>query len=718
MTNNNDENSPQESKLDLWIKQTLQEGAQPAGSEIVHQPAPRQASPHQPAPHQNSKNQGSAQQSRPAQQSQPSNPKKRFGFGKNRSNNSNNKSRSLFKGTGGFKNAFGSKDPRGQNGPSGYKGQKPNTSRPSNPAYPSTHPPRDPSKASQITHPATKFTQTKYTGKLKVIALSGLNEVGRNCMALEYGNDIIVIDMGFQFPEADFLGVDYIIPDTAYLEERKKNIKGVIFTHGHLDHIGGVPYIMPKLDFPDMYGTQLTMGLVEKRLKEFGQMGKSKIRVINDDDILRLGPFTVSFFSVTHSIPDSVGIVVKTPAGNIVHTGDFKFDLTPAGGQKIADFAKISSLSQQDIGALFIDSTNAQKPGNTITETKIAESLDAIVKNTEGRIIIASFASQIGRLQQVVNIAKKYGREIVLSGRSLEENFEMASKLGYLRYPPGLVHPIHKVKKMADNKAIILTTGSQGEAVSALTRMSAEEHSVIKIKRGDTVILSSSPIPGNERAIYKVINNLTRLGARVIDNKIMDVHSSGHGQEEDLKLMMTLVAPKAIVPIHGEYYMRAANKNIAQSLGYTDEQSILIENGDVLEIENNEVRVSKEKVPANYIMIDGLGIGDIGSQVIMDRQTLAENGVLIVMIPVNEKTKMIKGEVDIISRGFIYMKESEELIKDMAKVAADSYRAIVQKSPNINQGEIKNQLRSSIDKFIHQKLERYPLIIPIIIDTP
>lgn len=668
MTNNSDDRSTgqksgTESKLDLWLKQTIQEGSrdEPAGQKIIHQPAP-------------------TNQSAPANQ-----PANRQAHGDKRFKNNKKKG----------PNRFNKKKPKGK-----------------------------------LFHHEAFFKNARHRGVLKVVALSGLNEVGRNCMALEYfpdarqadpkvknsKSDIIIIDMGFQFPEADFLGVDYVIPDTTYLEEKKDRIRAVVFTHGHLDHIGGVPYIIPKLNFPDMYGTQLTMGLVEKRLKEFGLTGRSKINVITAEDKLKLGPFEIDFFNVTHSIPDSVGLHVKTPAGNIVHTGDFKFDLTPAAGQKLADFDKISALSHQDVAALFIDSTNAGKPGHTITEQKIGESLDNIVKNTEGRIIIASFASQIGRIQQIVNIAQKHNRKILLSGRSLEDNFEMASKMGYLRYSPNLVLPIHKAKKIHDHEALILTTGSQGEDVSALTRMSMEEHSIVKIKKGDTVILSSTPIPGNERSVFRVINNLTRLGARVIDNKIMDVHASGHGQEEDLKLMMTLVKPKAVVPIHGEYFMRAANKHIAENIGYTDEQSIMIENGDVLLVENGEIRKTEEKVSSNYILIDGLGVGDIGAQVIMDRQTLAENGVLVLMIPVNAKSMKIKGEVDVISRGFIYMKESEELVNEMAKIAEESYRKIINRRPDARRAELKKFVRDSVDKFVHQKLERYPLILPIIVE--
>ncbi len=567
-----------------------------------------------------------------------------------------------------------------------------------------------------VTHHPQHPLHQHFQGKLRIIPLGGLNEVGKNCTIFEYGNDIIIVDLGFQFPDEDMLGVDYVIPDIRYLQDKLDRIRGIIFTHGHLDHIGAVPYLIPKLNFPQMFGTKLTMGLVEKRLEEFGLQKEAKMRTITADDTLQLGVFSVGFFRVNHSIPDSVGCVIKTPAGNIVHTGDFKFDFTPSGDQLPADFSRIASFANQNIAALFIDSTNALKPGYTVSESKIGNSLENIIKNIEGRIIIASFASQIGRIQQIINIAQKYDRTIFLSGRSLIDNCYMAKELGYLKVPEGLVHDVRKVKKIPGHKALILTTGSQGEDVSALTRMALEEHPAVKIAKGDTVVLSSSPIPGNERAIATVTNNLSRLGARVINNQIMDVHASGHAQQEDLKLMMNLVKPKYIVPIHGEFHMRYGAKEVAMTIGYDESHTLLIENGDVLEIENNEVKTKDEKVSTNYVLIDGLGVGDIGAQVIMDRQTLAENGVLIVLIPVDEKTRKLKGEIDIVSRGFIYMKESEEIIKAIQDLAAESYRKIIEKRADLKRGEIKKYLRESIDKLVHQKIERHPLVIPIIVE--
>jgi len=566
----------------------------------------------------------------------------------------------------------------------------------------------------------------QYRGTLRVIPLGGLDEVGKNCMALEYceqgfakgiangPSDIIVIDLGFQFPDEDMLGIDYVIPDTSYLMDKLDRLRGIVFTHGHLDHIGGVPYLIQKLGFPPMYGTRLTMGLIGKKLEEFGLQKEAKVNVVTVEDTLKFGAFDVSFFPVNHSIPDSVGVFVKTPAGNIAHTGDFKFDFTPSGGQKPADFAAIAALSFQDVTALFIDSTNALKPGYTISEKQIGESLEQIIKNVEGRIVIASFASQIGRMQQIIDFAKKYGRSIFVSGRSLIDNVLMARELGYLKMPDGLVQDIRKAKHVPNEKVLILTTGSQGESVSALTRMATEEHPSVQIRPGDTVVLSSSPIPGNERPVATVTNNLCRLGARVINNKIMDVHASGHAQQEDLKLMMSLVKAKYIVPIHGEFYMRFGTKEIALGLGYDDAHAVMVENGDVIEIENGEVFTKGEKVPSNYILIDGLGVGDVGAQVIMDRQTLAENGVLIVIVPVDSVSGRINGEVDVISRGFIYMKEGDEIVQEIKKITAEAYRDILAKRADLKRAEIKKYLRETIDKFVHKRLDRHPLVIPIL----
>ncbi len=725
--------SDKESKLDQWIRQTLKIGSQKPESKIQHVPNPAQnpvvkvqgpsrgqenrhparqqqrrgpqpphhstANRQSPAPrHGNTPRPQQRQQRGPERtplrsQLQPQSPQKEHKPAVKKPYSFNHK--------GGLVFGSGSQDTPN------------NATGAGNQSRTQTQRQGQPQSKDRLSHKVPNFFGK---AKLRVIPIGGLNEVGKNCMVLEYGNDIIIIDIGFQFPDEDLLGVDYVIPDTTYLNDKIDRIRGVFFTHGHLDHIGAIPYLTAKLNYPVMYGTKLTMGLVEKRLEEFALLDKSRIKVIKANDTIKLGPFSVTAFAVNHSIPDAVGFLVKTPAGNIVHTGDFKFDFTPAKAQKTADFSKIAALGGENVTALFSDSTNALKPGYTVSEKVIADSLEGIFKNITGRIVIASFASQIGRLQSIVDLAKKYHRTIFVSGRSLIDNIYIASKLGYLNVPEGLIHDIKKVHKIPEENSIILTTGSQGESVSSLSRMASEEHPQVKIKKGDTVILSSSPIPGNERAVTTLTNNLSRLGARIINNQIMDVHASGHAQQEDIKLMMSLVRAKYVVPVHGEYFMRYGSTELAQSIGYDEKHAVMIENGDVIEIENDEVRVVGEKVQNNYILVDGLGVGDIGAQVIMDRQTMAENGMLIVIIPVDEKSKKIKGEIEIISRGFIYMKESEEIIQSIKQATEQSYRGIMEKRADLKRGEIKKYIGETLDKIIHEKIERHPLILPIILE--
>ncbi|MBP9718453.1 ribonuclease J [Candidatus Gracilibacteria bacterium] len=553
-------------------------------------------------------------------------------------------------------------------------------------------------------------------GLLRCIPLGGLDEVGKNMMVFEYENDIVIVDMGFQFPEEDMLGVDYVIPDVSYLMDKLHKIRAILITHGHLDHIGAIPYLLPKLGFPPVYGSKLAMGLVKKRVEEFNIEKQSKLVTIDPDKTLRFGHFTIDWFRVNHSIPDSLGIVLRTPAGTCVHTGDFKFDQTPVF-QAPADFAKIASFGMQNITALFSDSTNALKPGNTMSEKKIGETLDGIIKNARGRVIIASFSSLVGRIQHIINCAQKYGRKVYVSGRSMADTIAISQELQFIKAPPHLIIPINKIGNVKDEHALILTTGAQGEDVSALTRMSLGDHPHITIKRGDTIVLSSSPIPGNERSVYSVINNLVRLGANVIFNQVMDVHTSGHAQREDLKLMINLVKPRYLVPIHGELYMRQGHAEIGRELGMPEKQTVVVENGSVLEIMNGEMRVSKQTVPANYIMIDGKGVGDVGAQIIMERQVMAENGVLAVLYTVDAKTKKLIRDPEVITRGFIYMSESEEIVKEAVSVARKSYEEAVSRLKEWKRGEIKNMVRSALDRFTHRKIDRHPLILPIILEA-
>lgn len=545
---------------------------------------------------------------------------------------------------------------------------------------------------------------------VRIVPLGGLNEVGKNMMVIEYGRDIMIIDMGFEFPSEDLLGIDYVIPDISWLKERKDRIKGVILTHGHLDHIGGIPYMLPELGFPKLYGTKLTMGLVEKRVEEFGLKKDTIMNVIDPDEIIHLGSFKCRFFRVNHSIPDGVGIVVETPEGNIVHTGDFKFDYTPA--DKIqTDYDKLTDLGKKrQATVLFSDSTNAVKPGRTISEEAIGETLDMLIRETPGRMIIASFSSLIGRLQQILNSAQKHKKQVYISGRSLIDNIGIAERLGYIKVPKGLIHDIRKVDKIPPKNALILSTGSQGEAVSALTRISLGDHKNVKIRKGDTVVISATPIVGNERAIYTVIDNLTKLGARVIDNKIMDVHTSGHGSQEDLKMMVNMVKPKYFVPIHGQYFMRSRHRELAIEEGVNEFNAIMIQNGNILELKAGKLTVSKEKADTNYILVDGFGLGDMGSRVISERQMMAENGMIIVNMKVRRSNKQLLGGIELVTRGFIYQRESEKILQDLKKDIKVKYEKFLTKHAKPGNQNIQQFIASVIDKHTNRVVARRPLI--------
>lgn len=570
-------------------------------------------------------------------------------------------------------------------------------------------------EAKQQPRPQGATLQHAKASTMRVIPLGGMEEIGKNMTLFEYERDIIIVDMGFQFPDEDMLGIDYVIPDVTYLMDKLPRIRGILITHGHLDHIGGIPYIIPKLGFPPLYASKLTIGLIKKRLEEFGLEKKVQLIEIDPAKPIHLGGFHLDWFRVNHSIPDGIGIIIKTPAGTLVHTGDFKFDYTPVF-QAPADYAKIAQLGSQNVTALFSDSTNALKPGYTLSEKKIGETLDDLIKHAHGRIIIASFSSLIGRIQQVINSAMYYNRKVYISGRSMVDNIAIAQQLQFLKISPGIIQPINKIGKTKDENVLILTSGAQGEPLSALTRMSHGDHSQVTIKKGDTVVLSSSPIPGNERSIYTVINNLVRLGARVIFNQVMDVHTSGHAQREELKLMINLVKPKYLVPIHGELFMRQAHAEIGRSLGMAEKNTVLLENGDVMLVSKGEVTKTSEKVSSNYVMIDGKGVGDVGAQIIMDRQIMAENGVLIVLFTADAQTKKLIRTPEVVSRGFIYMKEAQDIVNETIAVSKTAYDEAVERMPAGKRGEVKAYIRGVLDRFSHRKIERHPLILPIIVE--
>ncbi|PKL36498.1 ribonuclease J [Candidatus Peregrinibacteria bacterium HGW-Peregrinibacteria-1] len=557
-------------------------------------------------------------------------------------------------------------------------------------------------------------------GKLKIIPLGGLNEVGKNMTALEYEDDIIIIDMGFEFPKDDLLGIDYVIPDISYLEEKKNNIRGVLLTHAHLDHIGGIPYMLPKLDFPPVFGTKLTIGFVKHRLEEFKQEKFADLRVINTDDKVKLGKFLVSFFRVMHSIPDCVGMVFDTPVGKVVTPGDFKFDDYPARNMLPAEMDKITALGNQNILAMLCESTNATKPGHTISEKQIGEALEQIVADTDKRLIVASFSSQVSRIQQVIDACVKSNRKVFISGRSMRNNIEICVDLGYLMIPNGLIQDIKKYdpKKNPDSQTLILTTGSQGEPVAALARMARNDHPNIKIKKGDTIVLSSSPIIGNELSVNTVINQLCIMGAKVINNQMKEIHTSGHAKQDELIEMLKYVKPKYLIPIHGEYYMRQALATLATEFcDIPEENIIMLQNGEIVEAgTDRKLTVSKETIETKYILIDGSGEGQMGSPVIVDRKMMSQNGTIIALIKVNKSSGKMLGEASIITRGFVYMHETDEVIGDIKKIATDAYRNLHQKNPKADRYEVKRYLKQSIDKYTYKQLSRSPLIIPIIID--
>ncbi|MFA4880193.1 MAG: ribonuclease J [Candidatus Doudnabacteria bacterium] len=550
---------------------------------------------------------------------------------------------------------------------------------------------------------------------LKIIPLGGLEEVGKNMTVFEYGNDIIIIDMGLMFPNEEMLGIDYVIPDISYLVKNKHKIRGIIFTHGHLDHIGAVPYLLEKLGNPYLYGTPLTIELIRDRLAEFGMDRKARLNIFTVNDNIRIGNFELEFFRVNHNIPDGVGIAIYTPVGLCVTTGDFKFDYTPVD-EKPSDFSRIALLGGRGVLVAMCDSTSAEKEGHSISEKKIGRTLHRIFETAKGRIIMATFSTLISRIQQAVNSAYQTGRKVAFSGMSLEKAVEITVRLNYLKIPPDTVISLKQTKSLPDNKVVIVATGSQGQESSALARMSRQEHREIKIHKGDTIILSSSPIPGNERSIYNMMDNLFRLGARVFYEKIMDIHTGGHAHKEDMKLMLSLLKPKYFVPIHGEHHMLVNNAWIARELGIPSGNIFIMENGQILNVDQEQKGlILKDKVPSGYVLVDGLGVGDVGHVVLRDRQQMAKDGMFVVIITVNKDNGALIGEPDIVSRGFIYMKESDKLLKEVKNQIKKIVDIKGKKDLSVNEAYIKSRIREEIGEYLFKRTERRPMILPVII---
>ncbi|MDD5568884.1 MAG: ribonuclease J [Candidatus Pacebacteria bacterium] len=554
---------------------------------------------------------------------------------------------------------------------------------------------------------------------LKIIPLGGLGEVGRNMMLLEYKKSILIIDVGFRMPEEDMPGIDYIIPDISYLlkDAKYKNIVGVVFTHGHYDHIGAVPYVINRIGNPPMFASPLARGIMIKRQEEFPEHPKLNITEVKDGSKIKLGPFEVEFFRLNHNIPDNLGMLIKTPVGNLVHTSDFKFDNFPVNDLP-TDFNKLAKIASNGITLLMSDSTGAEEEGHSLSEKQIFENMENIFENAKGRIIISTFSSLINRIQQAITLSEKYGRRVGFIGHSMKTNVELTKKLGYLKSEKGtILKKVADANNMPDKKITILCTGAQGEESAGLMKIVTKQHPSITIKPGDTIVFSSSVIPGNERTVQMIKDDLIRQKANVFHYKMMDIHAGGHAQKEELKEMIMLMKPKFFLPIHGQFSMLFANSKLAQECGIPEENVILTDNGAIIDVAPNKITIEKKEVPSEYIMVDGLGIGDVGEVVLRDRQMLAQDGIFVVIAVVNRKTGKVQESPDIISRGFVYLRESKDLLYQTRKKVIQTIEKATASGQVINWTYIKDNVKNTLGDFLFQKTKRRPMVLPVIIEV-
>lgn len=549
---------------------------------------------------------------------------------------------------------------------------------------------------------------------VRIVFLGGLNQIGKNIMAIECNDDIIIVDCGMSFPDGEMLGVDLVIPDFSYLETNRERIKGLVITHGHEDHIGSIPYLLRKINVP-IYATPLTVGLITSKLKEHRLVGSTKLNTVNAGETVTLGCMSVEFIRVNHSIPDAVGLAIRTPAGTIVHTGDFKIDCTPSRGEMI-DLARFAEIGKEGVLAFMADSTNAERPGYTMTERKIDQSFERLFQKAgDKRIIIATFASNIGRLQQIINCAAKYGKKVAFSGRSMINNVAIAQQMKYIEAPDGLIIDIDLITKYAKNEVVLITTGSQGEPMSALHRMAFSEHKKVEVGPEDFIIISATPIPGNEKTVGAVINELMKLGCEVVYESMYEIHVSGHACQEELKIMQGIIKPKYFIPVHGERRHLIKHAGLALSMGMPEENVFVGETGDILEISESSMK-KVGQIPLELVLVDGIGVGDVGSIVLRDRKHLGEDGLIVLVATLDSSDKHVIAGPDIVSRGFVYVRESEHLMEEARRVALRTLENCASQKVR-DWSLIKNKVKDDLYKLFHGKTRRNPVILPIIMEV-
>ncbi|HWO94239.1 MAG TPA: ribonuclease J [Dehalococcoidia bacterium] len=547
---------------------------------------------------------------------------------------------------------------------------------------------------------------------VRVIPLGGLGEIGRNCMIIEYGDDMIMIDAGLMFPEEEMLGVDLVIPDITYVLQNRRKLRGIFMTHGHEDHIGALPYLLRQIQAP-IYATKLTHGLIEVKLKEARLLRETELCMVEPEDEIDIGAFTVEFMRVAHSIPDACGIIVRTPEGTIIHTGDFKIDHTPVMGH-YTDLPRLAELGDEGVLLLCSDSTYAEVPGYTPSEQVVGEALDRMIATAPGRVIISTFASLIARIQQVIDAAERHGRKVFVTGRSMIDNVHMAQELGYLKANTGTILRVEEMRRLAPEKLVVVSTGSQGEPTSALVRMANQDHPHIKIVPGDTIIMSSTPIPGNDALVDRVIDNLFKLGARVLYSKVASVHVRGHAAQEELKLILRLVRPRFFMPIHGEYRHLVHHADLATQMGLPRENVFVLEDGDVLELDRDQAYL-EERVPASYVYVDGLGVGDVDHVVLRDRWHMATDGTVVVVVTMDKQTGQVVGLPEVVWRGFVDAEESEELLQRTREAVAASLNG--GGGQRVDWSMVHGQMKDSVARFLWEQTHRRPMVLPVAVEV-